>query len=234
MRDDLELATQNLYSVFSRYARPQKIAGCPCCVTDRHRAALHAKLLNDLEDGDLSYYVFKAMTTFGNREDFKYFLPRILELSASDELSVDTSVLLGKLDTGNWLTWPKDEQVAVTHFLSAWWKFTVNTNRYFDPELLVELYKLQIGLSSLLEVWKVDYNTPGLQNFVDLVVEHSHNIVRCRRDFKAFDQTAAKQCLDWIGSKAQQLREILRDKPIDPELSGRIQQALYIIETYER
>ena len=66
------------------------------------KSTLHSKQLRELEDEDLARYAFKAMTTWGDVNDYKHYLPRIFELSAKRELLVDTFVTLGKLEYGKW------------------------------------------------------------------------------------------------------------------------------------
>ena len=53
------------------------IEGCPCCVSGSDEDNIHSKQLRQLNGDDLSRYAFKAMTTWGDIEDFKYYLPGI-------------------------------------------------------------------------------------------------------------------------------------------------------------
>ena len=64
------------------------------------------------------------MTTWGTEEDFKHFLPRLLELVTAEESItdvVDSEVLLGKLAYADWTHWPSEEQKAVNDYLNALW-----------------------------------------------------------------------------------------------------------------
>jgi len=153
MTDEFEIAIDKLYKTFSKYPYKSKIEGCPCCVSDSDKSTLHSKKLRELEDEDLSYYAFKAMTTFGDLEDFKYYLPRIFELTAKRKLMVNTFIILGKLEYGNWDTWDEEEKETINDFLIAWWKYDINSNKYFDSDILIELNKLRNDLSSMLNEW---------------------------------------------------------------------------------
>ncbi len=75
----LTIAIERLYQVFSRYKVLGMVEGCPHCVSDEDKAKLHSKPLRKLEPDDVSRYSWKAMTTWGDVSDFKYFLPRLLE-----------------------------------------------------------------------------------------------------------------------------------------------------------
>jgi hypothetical protein len=73
-------AIENLYRAFARYSLRKHVEGCPCCVRERDKRALESKPLRQLASSDLGRYAFKAMTTWGNQDDFRHFLPRIFEL----------------------------------------------------------------------------------------------------------------------------------------------------------
>ena len=89
MTDELKESIENLYSTFSIYPLNSKMEGCPCCVSDADKEKIHSKQLRELEEEDLSRYVFKAMTTWGDTDDFKHYLPRIFELlSTTDFIAV--------------------------------------------------------------------------------------------------------------------------------------------------
>ena len=64
------------------------------------------------------------MTTVGDEDDFRHFLPRILELLHTGELAeeVDPEIVLGKLAYANWTTWPPAEQAAVRAALEQIWQ----------------------------------------------------------------------------------------------------------------
>src|SRR5690606_13773686 len=58
-------------------------------------------------------------------DDYKYFLPRILELSATEEASVwpglEMWLIASKLELGQWEEWPATEREAIQRFLRARW-----------------------------------------------------------------------------------------------------------------
>jgi hypothetical protein len=101
LNESLKKSIENLYSVFSKYEIRSFIEGCPCCVSDRDKEKIHSKELRELEEEDLSRYAFKAMTTWGNVDDFKHFLPRILELCIDHDLGIHPFGIFGKLKYGN-------------------------------------------------------------------------------------------------------------------------------------
>jgi hypothetical protein len=116
-------AIEDLYRVFADYRLGPHVEGCPHCVSDRDHTRLYSNPLRSLSAEDLSRYAVKAMTTWGDVQDFRHFLPRILGLvvSGDRDWSVDTEVVLGKLAYANWRTWPEREQAALRSFLSLRW-----------------------------------------------------------------------------------------------------------------
>ena len=75
---------EQLYLAFSTIAKPQHIDGCPCCLDKKEIVVLLAKSLRTITPKELSPYASSAFLTVGERADYLYFLPRILEISATD------------------------------------------------------------------------------------------------------------------------------------------------------
>lgn len=232
MKSEFEIATENLYKTFSKYPFKSTIEGCPCCVSDSDKLTLHSKQLRELEDDDLSRYAFKAMTTWGDLNDYKHYLPRIFELSAKRKLMVDTSVTLGKLDYAQWEEWDKEEQESVTDFLTAWWKYDINNATYFDTVVLIELLKYLKDLNSMLKSWNVNIYTQGFKNYVELIEFYYYEIAGKNISFKILTSEELKIFKNWIISNVGQLESgFFKFEKYDKEFSERISNALYIIET---
>ena len=122
--DAIGAAIEDLYLVFRRYGLRSRLDACPCCTTDADQARIHSRSLRALTPDDLEHYVSKAMTTWGDEDDFRHFLPRVLELAVSnDSISfVNTEIILDRLAYAGWRDWPGAEQAAVESFLSLRWR----------------------------------------------------------------------------------------------------------------
>ncbi len=113
-------ARARLYVVFAAPA-PSVIEGCPCCIGTRKTDILLSKPLRELTEADLGRYGAGAFLTVGGERDFRYLLPRILEISAtSPGWYPSPPVVLGKLRLAGWGAWSRSEREAVLGFLSAW------------------------------------------------------------------------------------------------------------------
>ncbi len=122
-----EAALEGLYRVFAPYPFRTNMPCCiPHCFEQSEIDALGAKLLRSLEPGELSSFVFSLLLTCGEVEDFKHFLPRLFELTAQNCAGfVTAEIVVGKLERGNWQTWPDLERLAVSDFLSSWWRLAL-------------------------------------------------------------------------------------------------------------
>jgi len=120
---------ERLYNVFSRYRCPRQLEGCPCCTSADEAEPLIRKSLRTLCAPELEHYASKALTTWGTLGDYKYFIPRILELTDNRTLLCDTEITLGKIVYGGFLGWPGDERQAIHDFIFSAWRDSV---RLFD------------------------------------------------------------------------------------------------------
>lgn len=117
---DYDTALTGLYAAFDA-PRPQHIIGCPCCVDTRNVDVLLSKQLGLLTGGDLSRYASGVFLTVGGQIDYRYLLPRILEVAANDTAWCPSAeITVGALGRAEWTYWSEAERKAVTAFLSAW------------------------------------------------------------------------------------------------------------------
>jgi hypothetical protein len=231
MTEELKIAIQNLYDTFSIYPFKSTMEGCPCCVSDSDKEKIHSKPLKDLNEDDLSRYAFKAMTTWGDTDDFKHYLPRIFELLATTDFIVDTFIVLGKLEYGKWQEWSNDEKATITNFLFAWWTNTTKHNSYFNKEAFTEIYKLTGDIEQLLNSWTISIEDNSFSNFVDLVYNYYNDLTGKKTEFREIDNASVEKLIKWIKDNSKHL-EIgffhFADK--DSELAEKISTTQYIYE----
>jgi hypothetical protein len=118
----LQEAIEHLYTVFAQYRPRRPVHGCPCCTPEYDQERLNTIPLRELPPDLLDSYLRNAMTTWGTEEDFKYFLPRLLEWFAADTPRVDEyflGVKIGK--SAGWAEWLTAEREAVLAFFRALW-----------------------------------------------------------------------------------------------------------------
>lgn len=131
---ELAASIEMLYQVFRRYELRGNTNPCPCCHSSQDEQSVRHKPLNKLSSSDLQQYAMDAIYTWGTRDDFKHFLPRLFELLVVDgDTFVDPAAVFGKLnyesyDSTRWRTWPDDEQNAVSNYFQCTWEAVLNSD----------------------------------------------------------------------------------------------------------
>lgn len=115
-----DAALAELYETFSAEP-PVSIQGCFCCLGADAREVLLTRPLGVLTSDQLAPYASSVFLTVGDVGDYRYFLPRILDLSASDLAWWPSPELaVGALTRAEWSAWSDVERAAILGFLSAW------------------------------------------------------------------------------------------------------------------
>ncbi|UKB85023.1 hypothetical protein LF887_05180 [Chryseobacterium sp. MEBOG06] len=225
----LELSVHKLYETFSVYPLREKIEGCPCCISNEDKECIHSQPLKKLSAEDLSRYVFKAMTTWGNTDDFKYFLPRIFEILTYEGFYFSTATILGKLEYANFDRWPESERLAIQNFLSEWWKDLIKTKPYFDHDTFICIYKITGNLDQMLKHWETDVKKNGFVVLVDCIYYDTH------LDLKELGTVDIDKINSWIRKKSEILEEgFFYFEKINKNFATTISNALFILENSVR
>jgi hypothetical protein len=232
MTYNLTQAIEGLYLTFSVYPFNSGMEGCPCCVSNADKEKIHSKPLEKLESDDLSRYAFKALTTWGDVDDFKHYLPRIFELLSTTNFIVDTFVVLGKLSYGQWRTWEPSEQNSIETFLYAWWEDLIQTRDFYDTQPFFEILKLtNNNIDKLLELWQIDVHHRSFRNYVDFIFDQYYNLVNTRGDFKNMDLSTCEKLKVWIRKNSPTLEAgYFYFESTDQEFAAKISDALYVLE----
>ena len=116
-------AVEHVYYVLRRYGLKAHIEGCPCCVFDEDQQRVRHRSLRTLTAEDLELYAADALLTWGDADDFRHFLPRLLELvTGSPDDEINNEILLSKLAYANWWEWPQQERDAIEAVLQLRWE----------------------------------------------------------------------------------------------------------------
>lgn len=111
MSTALQTAIDRIYAAFANVPKPVKIDGCRCCIDDREVWTMLSTPLRELTAEQLSSYTSSFRTTVGSIADFRYYLPRILELAFTGASWHDSHC--HNLVEAGWLTWSVDERDAI-------------------------------------------------------------------------------------------------------------------------
>ncbi|CAM5497638.1 hypothetical protein MAUB1S_08325 [Mycolicibacterium aubagnense] len=150
----LQRALDRCYEVFAFYPRPRALGASPLRDQDLLKLLVSSPL-RQLGDEQIGPYAAYALTTVGGADDYRYFLPRILELATGTQgwPGLDPSLIGEKLKRARWLDWPVDEQTAIRHVFEEAWRRALG--RHSDEENAEDWFcgmaGLDFGVAAALE-----------------------------------------------------------------------------------
>jgi hypothetical protein len=111
---------EQLYRAFAKNPRPRHIEGCPCCIDKKEISILLAKSLRAITPQELASYASSAFLTVGAVADYLYFLPRILEITATDSSWWPYPEVTGRaIRSANPDLWTDAQRSALNQYLEA-------------------------------------------------------------------------------------------------------------------
>ena len=148
--DLLTPAVENLYAVFAQYLPLQLADCCPHCTDADDLAGLQSAPLRELDEDSLERFSFRTMTTWGDADNFRHYLPRLLEWVVwGDEL--DFEAVTSKLIYADWRSWPIEEQNTIEQFLLALWQAILSSTPYWLRRKHDAVLEPQISADEFLE-----------------------------------------------------------------------------------
>ena len=127
----LNAAIDQLYAAFADVDRPTSIAYCPCCKNQDELQPLLSQSLRTIAASQLYSYAASALLTVGSEADYLYFLPRILELSMTDELGWPEPEITGqKVNKTRLSERPITRREAISDLLRCKLKTLLNPDRH--------------------------------------------------------------------------------------------------------
>ncbi len=156
----LELAVEKLYEVFAAYPAPQSPpfgVGCYAPNALEKVAKLLEPPLRQIDFHAIQDYAMTAYSDWGDSKDFRYFLPRVLEMLAfHDDKWIDNEFVFSRIgDTiySEFPTWSAQEQAAVFEFCLAWWEIQFS----YDYESTFENDESNLGNRIWYHNWMAEY-----------------------------------------------------------------------------
>ena len=119
MTKALKEAIAGLYDAFGREPKPLIVEGCGCCVSTQQMALLLSTPLRSITPSEMKPYAQHVFLEVGAVADFKYFLPRILEILAFERGWWPPPEVVGRSIARAWSTMTAAQQNAVHVFFSA-------------------------------------------------------------------------------------------------------------------
>jgi hypothetical protein len=181
MNELLKISIKNLYTTFSKYKGNPNMTGSPLYGDlDKWNKSLFSGPLETLTSEDLSRFAGKVISTWGDTNDLKHFLPRLFELTALLQTPYDIWILYQKLYDGNFELWDSQEQKAVNEFSYALFdnlisdnseKAEAEFNDYFSA--LAHFY---ISFDDLAALWMVNNSFSSIKHLTNYIYNEAHYI----------------------------------------------------------
>jgi hypothetical protein len=166
--DRLQFAFGACYKAFSLYPQPLAFTAPPHRNPRALLKSVTSAPLRELTAEQLGLYAGYALTTVGDVEDYKHFLPRILELAIqlTGQPGLGAEIIALRLKQGRWREWPIEEQTAVEAVFRE--AFALATHRHVGEAdvqgWLCGMAILDLPLTEVLDCWLANSNAnAGLQ-----------------------------------------------------------------------
>ena len=115
---------ENIYSIFSKYKLTNPVIAhyCPVCLSEQDNTYFQTIPLHLLQPAYLSRYFSSAGILDGNHNDFKYFIPRILEIIYNDidDGSFFFPQVWDRLAEANYNQWEKKEVESINSLFQTY------------------------------------------------------------------------------------------------------------------
>jgi len=171
----LEEIVNRAYEIFGSYKLTKELDVCTqCCVTIEEKKRLETEVLREIPYKLIYLHNTAASSIKPPIEEFKYFLPRYLELISKNEFpSHSIELSLKRFEHYQIEEFNDKELEFIEEFCQEYFKQTLAL--YPIPEgetidsILVMLNKAQCNIIQILNYWKLDRSQSGNKHFTDLV-----------------------------------------------------------------
>ncbi|BAV46443.1 hypothetical protein MesoLj113a_34670 [Mesorhizobium sp. 113-1-2] len=155
--DQLQRLIDDCYAAFAPYPRPHAMHASPLRDPVALLKTLSSAPLRELTGEQIGPYAGYAMTTVGDLDDYKHFLPRILEQAVLERQWTGTEppIIAERLKRGKWLEWPAHEPAAIRALFAGAWSRALQE----DPDeeeadsWICGTACLDLDLEAMLEKW---------------------------------------------------------------------------------
>lgn len=200
MTPSLQQAIEGVYEIFCDVPRPHSVDACPCCIDRKGIVVLLSKPLRKLSPDDLTNYASSVFLTSGAVEDFLYFIPRILEILASEsDWWPSPEVVTQAMHSADFETWPESRRQAVlTYFDEVVAQFGSEGTGHALDSWICALGTLHVKLEPFLD--RVAAQPRSLIKYYEANSEH---LVEGGLSNAFWDEAPEerKQVIDWFRSE---------------------------------
>lgn len=181
MTNKLKISIEKLYDIFAKYQGLSKLEGSPLYDDlETWNKQLRSKKLKELTDDDLSLFAGKAILTWGDENDYRLYLPRILELTAELKTPYDVWTLYSRLEDANWKTWNADEQTAINDFtIELWDNLLTDNSEKAEWEFKDYFHSISYfypDFYEILKVWETNNSFASIKHLTNYIFEERQHL----------------------------------------------------------
>lgn len=232
----LQSAIDRCYEVFASYPTPRSLEASPLREAKAIMQTLTSKPLRELSGEEIGPYSGYALTTVGNANDYRHFLPRILEEAVRNPIWMGTEpeVIAGRLILGGLLGWNAEEKGAIGPlFHRAWMRAAdLHPSQEDATPWFCGMAILRMDVVRVLEAWRSTPRTnPILQlaNFLESEAEplSKANAGSCWAECDEYTLHLIRQ---WLLGDAVEEWMLMACDHVSPEEAYQLDQALFAVE----
>ncbi|MGV1788995.1 hypothetical protein [Rhizobium sp. A37_96] len=198
---------QVAYAAFAGYPSPENLDASPLGDAEKIFHDLRSAPLANLSGKALGGYAMSAMTTVGGADDYRHYLPRILQhaLATPGEPGFDPLMILSKLEYADWRQWPAAERLAIGNVFHASWVYA----RLQHPDELdamnwfISAIRLEEDVRSVLDAWLSNLTPNSVLQLAD-VISRSGDLPYGRTFWEDLDLATRRTIVDWLCGDALQ------------------------------
>jgi hypothetical protein len=181
MTDRLKISIEKLYDIFAKYQGLSRLEGSPLYDDlETWNKQLRSKKLTVLTAEDLSLFAGKVILTWGDENDYRFYLPRILELTAELKTPYDIWTLYSRLEDANWKTWNADEQAAINDFtIELWNNLLIDNSKKAEWEFKDYFHAIANfypDFSQVLKVWETNDSLTSVKHLTNYIFDERQNL----------------------------------------------------------
>ena len=233
----LQAAIRETYGAFATLPCPRQLHASPLRDAEAILRALTSAPLAALPDAAIAPYSRWAITTVGTEADFRHFLPRILELAATDPnwTGAEPPLIADRIERAGWADWPIAERKPVADLFAA--AFDESLERGIagpvsPDDWLCGMALLGLDLVGSLARWRADSSGDAALALAVFVCGQSNGL-RCGRAAEGYWETVPRATQERVGSwlaseaRAAQLQAALTS--LSPKDHWDIEQAVAVL-----
>jgi hypothetical protein len=183
----------------------------------------------------LSIYGFKAMTTIGDADDFRHFLPRLFEILVLDEFGYNEETLFRKLDYAGWQNWDHEERATIEDFFVALFRTAVefgSGNVFLTQSYLIGIACAVSDVTPYLDLWLENITERKIFTLKYFIVDDYYGMYNA---FFSDKRDQREQIINWLVSdKVTSLLEYLFFESLEFQGNSDLAQILDAIYELKR